>query len=363
MNLPAYCILRAEKLTTFGSIVGSAKHTFREIATPNADASRTHLNKTFGAQSAAAVRASIEAKLPEKRRKDAVLAIEYLITASPEWFRTVPAKQQNSYFSAAVRWLEARHGRENIVCVNIQLDETSPHLVAYVVPLTKDGRLSAKDFLGGRKVLSEMQTEFAERVGKFVGLQRGVEGTKATHTTAKQYSAALQKKLTLTQPERPPTPSIADRLTGKAAERERQYEAEKAEHVAHVERARNIALVAKHTREAQARAIEKQRRRTAELNEQKERAEQVAVEEKAKAERLARENARLLEEAAQQAKAFAEERGALQQTIAGLKEKLASAIFEIKRLAARIRSLESMFFPNRSSNNRENKDSASLAKP
>lgn len=156
MSQPAYCILRAEKLTSFGSIIGSAKHTFREIPTPNADASRTHLNKTLGAQDAAAVRAAIETRLPAKRRKDAVLAIEYLVTASPEWFRTAPTKQQNAYFGAAVRWLEARHGKTNIVCVNMQLDETSPHLVAYVVPLTKDGRLSAKDFLGGRKVLSEM---------------------------------------------------------------------------------------------------------------------------------------------------------------------------------------------------------------
>jgi hypothetical protein len=120
-----YCILRAVKLTSFGSIAGSAKHTFREIPTPNADASRTHLNRTFGAQNAAAVRAAIEARLPAKRRRDAVLAIEYLVTASPEWFRTTPVQQQNAYFAAAVRWLEARHGKANIVCVNVQLDETS----------------------------------------------------------------------------------------------------------------------------------------------------------------------------------------------------------------------------------------------
>ena len=87
-----------------------------------------------------------------------MLAIEYLVTASPEWFRATPAAQQNAYIAAAVRWLEARHGKANVVCVNMQLDETSPHLVAYVVPLTKDGRLSAKDFLGGRKVLTQMQT-------------------------------------------------------------------------------------------------------------------------------------------------------------------------------------------------------------
>jgi hypothetical protein len=75
----------------------------------------------------------------------------------------------------------------------MQLDGTSPHLVAYAVPLTKDDWLSAKDFLGGRKVLSQMQTEFAELVAKPVGLQRGAMSSKAAHTTGKQYAAALQK--------------------------------------------------------------------------------------------------------------------------------------------------------------------------
>lgn len=186
LTMTGYCILRAEKLTSFGSIAGSAKYSFREIPTPNAEAGRTHLNKTWGAQDAAVGHAEIEARLPAKRRKDAVLAIEYLATASPEWFKAAPTAQQNAYFVAAVRWLEARHGTANVVCVNMQLDETSPNLVAYIVPLTKDGRLSAKDFLGGRKVLTQMQTEFATLVGAPVGLKRGVEGSKATHTTAKQ---------------------------------------------------------------------------------------------------------------------------------------------------------------------------------
>lgn len=254
-----YCILRAEKLTSFGSIAGSAKHTFREIPTPNADAGRTHLNKTWGAQGAASVCAEIKARLPVKRRKDAVLAIEYLVTASPEWFEAAPAAKQNAYFAAAVRWLETRHGKANVVCVNMQLDETSPHLVAYVVPLTTDGRLSAKDFLGGRRVLTQMQTEFAQLVGAPVGLQRGVEGSRATHTTAKQYAAALQKNPTLAAPA-PPAPTIADRITGKARQMQEEHEAAQARHTALVEQARNVAEISRHARAQQATALKRIRR-------------------------------------------------------------------------------------------------------
>jgi len=317
MNQPAYCILRAEKLTSFGSITGSAMHTFREIPTPNADASRTHLNKTFGAQDAAAVREAIKARLPAKRRKDAVLAIEYLVTASPEWFRTASTKQQNAYFGAAVRWLEARHGKANIVCVNMQLDETSPHLVAYVVPLTKDGRLSAKDFLGGRKVLTQMQTEFAEQVGKPVGLRRGVEGSKATHTTAKQYAAALQKNPTLAVPT-PPAPTIADRVTGRAKQMAEKHAAAQAEYTALVERTRNVAEVGRHARAQQAAALERLRREAEE-----------ARRHEAEAARLREEN-RLLKRELQ------EQRTYFQRQIDGLKAELAKALDPVKGFLQKI---------------------------
>ena len=315
--MTAYCILRAEKLTSFGSITGSAKHTFREIPTPNADASRTHLNRTFGAQDAAAVRAAIEARLPVKRRKDAVLAIEYLVTASPEWFKSAPAAQQNAYFAATVRWLEARHGKANVVCVNMQLDETSPHLVAYVVPLTKDGRLSAKDFLGGRKVLTQMQTEFAQLVGAPVGLQRGVEGSKATHTTAKQYATALQKNPTLAAPQ-PPAPTIADRITGKARQMQEEHEEVQAQHLALVEQARNVVEVSRSARVQQAAALERMRREV-----------DAAKQHQIDAARLRDENARLVRELQAQRTYF-------QQQIADLKAMLAKAADQVKGLLAKV---------------------------
>lgn len=324
--MTGYCILRAEKLTSFGSIAGSAKHTFREIPTPNADASRTRLNKTWGAQDAAAVRAAIAARLPAKRRKDAVLAIEYLVTASPEWFKSAPAAKQNAYFAAAVRWLEARHGKANVVCVNMQLDETSPHLVAYVVPLTKDGRLSAKDFLGGRKVLTQMQTEFAQLVGAPVGLQRGVEGSKATHTTAKQYAAALQKNPTLAAPQ-PPAPTIADRITGKARQMQEEHEAAQARHAALVEQARNVAEVSRHARAQQAAALERMRREV-----------DAAKQHQVDAARLRDENARLVRE-------LREQRTYFQQQIVDLKAMLAKAADQVKRLVRRVRFLEGALSP------------------
>jgi hypothetical protein len=60
------------------------------------------------------------------------------------------------------------------------------------VPLTRDGRLSAKEFIGDRAQMSIDQTTYAEAV-KELGLERGVRGSRAKHQTVKAFYAALEK--------------------------------------------------------------------------------------------------------------------------------------------------------------------------
>lgn len=181
-----YAILRTAKLKSAGEIGGSLAHTFRTRDTPNADPARHARNEHMGPSSPEGVKAGIEARLPEKRRKDAVLCIEYFIGASPEVFRDNQGGEQ--YFRAAMDWLRERHGAENVISGHVHRDETTPHLVAYVVP--RDGeKLNAKKWLGGKAALSAMQTDFAEKVGKPFGLERGLEGSKAVHQTIRQFYA------------------------------------------------------------------------------------------------------------------------------------------------------------------------------
>ncbi|WP_421525677.1 plasmid recombination protein [Pseudomonas yamanorum] len=45
------------------------------------------------------------------------------------------------------------------MCAEVHLDERTPHLIAYITPLTGDGRLSARDFLGSPAKLRKMQTD------------------------------------------------------------------------------------------------------------------------------------------------------------------------------------------------------------
>lgn len=94
-------------------------------------------------------------------------------------------------FDRVMAWRKARHGSANIVCAEVHLDERTPHLVAYVTPLTRDGRLSARDFLGGPAKLRKMQTDFHHWCGKSFGLSRGIEGAKAPHQKVTRYYQAL----------------------------------------------------------------------------------------------------------------------------------------------------------------------------
>lgn len=179
-----YAILRTAKLKTMGNIGSSLAHSYRTIETPNADPNLTPKNHHTVA-TPEAVKQAIKDRLPEKRRSDAVLCIEYLLTASPEW-EGWGKSQEVEFFKRSAQWLIDQHGEENIAGMSIHRDISTPHLVAYVVPIDQKGKLNCKNFLGGRVKLNQMQTDFANTVAD-LGLTRGKEGSKAKHTSIKEY--------------------------------------------------------------------------------------------------------------------------------------------------------------------------------
>jgi len=189
----AYAILRTAKLKEIGHIAGSLSHTFRTRETPNADKARAHLNENSGLETPEAILNAIKDRLPEKVRKNGVRCIEYFIGASPEHFQG--SQTGAGYFEDTKRWLIEKHGAENVISTHVHRDETTPHMVAYVVPITPDGKLSARHFLGGPEAMRELQTDFAERVGKRHGLERGIEGSKAKHQSISEYYARVNETI------------------------------------------------------------------------------------------------------------------------------------------------------------------------
>jgi hypothetical protein len=190
--MPQFAIMRCKKLSGMGSVAGALKHCYRERETPNADPERTPANEHAAATSTDEAMGRMRALLPEKRRRDAVLAVEYLMTASPEWWQEASRKQQDEFFRRSRQWLADKYGADRVVTSTIHRDETSPHLSAFVVPLTRDGRLSAREFVGGRQQMRNDQTSFAAAVAD-LGLSRGIEGSKARHQTIREHYAALKR--------------------------------------------------------------------------------------------------------------------------------------------------------------------------
>lgn len=184
--------MRAKKLANMGSVAASMQHCYRERETHNADQERSPNNQHLVAKSTDEAMGKLRVLLPEKRRKDAVLAVEYVMTASPEWFATATPEQEKAFFQRSVQWLADKYGADRIITASIHRDEATPHLSAFVVPLTKDKRLSAKEFIGSRDKMRADQTSYAGRVAD-LGLERGIEGSKATHQTIQQHYAAIKR--------------------------------------------------------------------------------------------------------------------------------------------------------------------------
>ena len=188
----AYAIMRAKKLANMGSVAASLQHCYRERETHNADQERTPDNQHLVAKSTDEAMGKLRVLLPEKRRKDAVLAVEYVMTASPEWFAQATPEQEKAFFQRSLQWLADKYGADRIVTASIHRDEATPHLSAFVVPLTQDKRLSAKEFIGSRDKMRADQTTYAACVVD-LGLERGIEGSKATHQTIQQHYAAVER--------------------------------------------------------------------------------------------------------------------------------------------------------------------------
>lgn len=192
-------ILRIEKIHTIQQVLASAEHTFRERHTPNADPTKAAKN-AHSVKNAAGVVEALEKRLSTvKVRKNAVRCVEFLVTASPDYFKN---RTGQTYFDHARKFLEKSFGAVNVISSHVHRDEKTPHAIFYVVPIDERGKLNARGFFGGRQKMTALQDGFHAKVAKKFGLERGVRGSKAEHETISEYYARVNAKA-------PPVPTRA----------------------------------------------------------------------------------------------------------------------------------------------------------
>ena len=130
-----------------------------------------------------------------KTRSNSVVALDAIYTASGDFFKGKSNEENDQFFRDCLRFHQRKFG--HVVSAVIHYDETTPHLHILSVPLTQDGRLSAREIVGNRANLSRMQTEFFEQVGKGYGLERGVQmdgQEKKKHITAQEWQLRQVKQ-------------------------------------------------------------------------------------------------------------------------------------------------------------------------
>ena len=97
-----------------------------------------------------------------------------MFTATPEFFNGKKLPEIRRYFEEALRFFEQFQSRETIISAVVHMDEKTPHMHLSFVPLTTDGRLSAKEIVGNKKKLTWWQDKFWEHmVQKYPDLERG----------------------------------------------------------------------------------------------------------------------------------------------------------------------------------------------
>ena len=118
-----------------------------------------------------------------KARKDSVRMVETLITASPEFFAGKKPGEVRAFFEYALEYLKTKQAAETIVSAVVHVDEKTPHMHLCFVPITADGRLSAKDIVGNRKKLTQWQDEYwSYMVKKYPDLERGESASETGRT-------------------------------------------------------------------------------------------------------------------------------------------------------------------------------------
>ncbi len=199
MGKAQYGILRFAKYKgpEIGHIEAHNERTKEQYASnPDVDTSRSQYNFHLVTPDRK-YRAEAERQIAEagcRTRSDSVRVVEALVTASPAFFKGRKKAEIKEYFTYALDFIKAHQSEKTIISAVVHMDEKTPHMHLSFVPLTEDGRLSAKDIVGNKKKLIWWQDEFWKHmVKKYPELERGesVSQTGREHLPPRLYKEAV----------------------------------------------------------------------------------------------------------------------------------------------------------------------------
>lgn len=194
---------------------GASDHIERKTIPKNADPTRTHLNRELvefpdgvSDRTEAISHRIRTAGIKRKITPGQVRAIRIVLSGTHEdMMKLQDEGRLDEWCGDNLQWLYHTFGKENTVSAVLHMDEHTPHIHATVVPIVTGERRKAKkkqtegkrsyrkkantvrlcaDDVLTREKLVTYHDSYARVMEKY-GLQRGVRGSEARHTTTAQY--------------------------------------------------------------------------------------------------------------------------------------------------------------------------------
>lgn len=222
---PTYAICRCERLRTWSDVIEASRHNARDQHLPSTMAGRPGPMELIdrGHLTTAAYGKKILAQHKITPTDKQVVAVEYLLTASPEWFAGRDRQSLGEWVECSMAFIRKRHPN-GVLSAQLHLDESTPHLHVVCLPLYEDivrkrgarprtpeaierrameeatspkvWRLSYDRVMGGgRYAFRDLQDQYHSFVGH-LGLARGEDtvGKNKRHVPLAEYRKQLQKR-------------------------------------------------------------------------------------------------------------------------------------------------------------------------
>ncbi|WP_178643662.1 MobV family relaxase [Bilophila wadsworthia] len=205
----SYLVLHMDKFKK-EAIRGIQSHNRREReshSNPDIDYDRSaanyELHEAASSNYAEAIQNRIDDLLLVKAvRKDAVRMCGLIVTSDKAFFDALTPEETRRFFEESKAFLTEFVGAENVVSAMVHMDEKTPHMHFFHVPVTQDGRLNANKIYT-RQSLRKLQSELpAYLQSRGFAIERGVEqtpGSAKKHLDTREFKQQKEELARLAQ--------------------------------------------------------------------------------------------------------------------------------------------------------------------
>ena len=226
----SYLVLHMDKFKK-EAVRGIQSHNNREReshSNPDIDYSKSQGNYDLHGQKveyAQAIQSRIDDLLLVKAvRKDAVHMCGLIVSSDSAFFEKLTPEDTRRFFEESKAFLTEFVGPENVISAMVHMDEKTPHMHFLHVPVTPDGKLSAKT-LYTRESLKKLQTELPRHLqSRGFDVQRGVEqetGSAKKHLDTREFKQQQEAVRSLEKEAESVSNSLEQRKQEEAAAQER----------------------------------------------------------------------------------------------------------------------------------------------